>query len=406
MATTPLQTSPDSYWQVLGVAEYRNLFVAQTISMVGTVMAGLALAVTVFQRTGSPFLSSLTFALGFVPHLVGGLALSGLADRVSPRRLMVSCDLVRAGIFAAMAIPGVPVWGLLSMLFGAGLISPLFSGAQSSILPEVLGDGNGYVLGRSLIRIMGQTSQISSYAIGGVLLLVLTPSALLLADAVTFVLSAILIRVGTASRPGRTVVPGSDELTRGLRTLLAEPRIRRVITFQAIVPAFAVVPEALAIPYLADLGFPAGSAGLLLWAMPLGIVIGDLLCAQFLDEGVRRRLLVPMAAAIPLVQLGFIARPGLVVAAALLLVSGLGFAHTLALDAVLLDSLPVHQLGQGLALASSLTMFTQGVGFAAAGAMAEIVPAWSAIVVGAITGLEVITWLGQGLRPGSDNGGR
>lgn len=386
--TTPLAPRV-GYWQVLASGEFRALFIARTISMVGTVLASLALAVVVFERTASPLLSSLTFALGFVPHLIGGTLLSGLADRIPPRPLMVACDMTRAVLFGAMAVPGTPVWMLLALLFAGGLISPLFSGAQSAILPDILGEGDGYVLARSLLRIMGQTSQIVSYGLGGVILLVVTPSTLLIIDAVTFVGSAILIRTLTQARPARLTAPRPAVRAEGLRALWADRQVRRLLAFQALIPAFSVVPEALAIPYLAGLGKPAGSAGLLLWALPAGTVLGDVLCAKLLGDARRRRLVLGFALVTPLAQIGFVLRPGIGVAATLLVVSGLGFAHTLGLDALLLDALPVRLRGQGLALASSLVMFTQGLGFAVAGAAAELISPATVIWVGAVIAVVV-----------------
>jgi hypothetical protein len=63
----------------------------------------------VYDQTGSPFLSSLTFALGFLPYVLGGGFLSSVVDRVRPRRLVSGCDAVSAAIVALMAVPGVPV---------------------------------------------------------------------------------------------------------------------------------------------------------------------------------------------------------------------------------------------------------------------------------------------------------
>ena len=61
--------------------------------------------VLVFERTGSPLLASLTFALGFLPYLVSGALLSAVVDRMPLRRLLVGCDLVCAGLVGVMAAP-------------------------------------------------------------------------------------------------------------------------------------------------------------------------------------------------------------------------------------------------------------------------------------------------------------
>ena len=75
------------YGDALRSREFRALFAAQAITIGGSSIAAVALTVLVYDRTGSAFLSSLTFALGFLPYVVAGL-LSGVVDRVRPRRLV------------------------------------------------------------------------------------------------------------------------------------------------------------------------------------------------------------------------------------------------------------------------------------------------------------------------------
>ena len=113
------------YLDALAVGEFRALFAAYTVSMLGDIVAAVALTVLVFQRTGSPFLAGVTFTLAFVPYLFSGALLSSLVDRVPPRRLMIGCDLLSAAIVALMASSAVPVPALLALLFLLGLISPV-----------------------------------------------------------------------------------------------------------------------------------------------------------------------------------------------------------------------------------------------------------------------------------------
>lgn len=70
------------YGQVLGERQFAFLAVAHTVSLLGSTMATVALAVLVFQRTSSALLSALTFTVSFTPYLVGGL----LASRLEPRQ--------------------------------------------------------------------------------------------------------------------------------------------------------------------------------------------------------------------------------------------------------------------------------------------------------------------------------
>jgi MFS family permease len=62
--------------------------------------------VLVYRRTNSPLLSALTFAIGFLPWLLGGPVLSALADRLPRHRVLIAGDTARAVLLAVMAIPG------------------------------------------------------------------------------------------------------------------------------------------------------------------------------------------------------------------------------------------------------------------------------------------------------------
>src|SRR5262245_47048244 len=84
------------YGTALASAEFRALLAGQLVSISGTSAAAVALTILVYRRTASPLLASLTFALGFLPYLLGGGFLSSLVDRVRPRQLVAGCDLAAA----------------------------------------------------------------------------------------------------------------------------------------------------------------------------------------------------------------------------------------------------------------------------------------------------------------------
>ena len=141
-----------------------------------------------------------------------------------------------------------------------------------------------------------------------------------------------------------------------------------------LVPTFAVAPEAVAAPYVADLGGPVALVGWWLVAIPLGVVIGDLVGIWALAPQTQRRLVGPLAAAVFVPLLLFVTNPGFAVAWLLLALSGLAAAYSLGFDALFRHAAPTPLLGRALAINSAGLMSLQGLGFAAAGALAEIVP--------------------------------
>src|SRR5579864_3995777 len=106
-----------SYADVLSVREFRWLWLAQVQSAVGDQFAQVAIAILVYHRTGSPFLTALAYALTYLPPIVGGPLLSGLADIFPRRRVMIVCDLLRIGTVGLMAVPGMPFAVLCALLF-------------------------------------------------------------------------------------------------------------------------------------------------------------------------------------------------------------------------------------------------------------------------------------------------
>jgi len=80
---------------------FRYLFVATLGSSLGTLLAAIALAIDVKDRTDSGPWVGAVLVVEFLPTIVVGLALGPLLDRLERRRLMVVADLVRAGVFAA-----------------------------------------------------------------------------------------------------------------------------------------------------------------------------------------------------------------------------------------------------------------------------------------------------------------
>jgi predicted MFS family arabinose efflux permease len=377
-----------SYRDVLAVCEFRVIFVANVVSVLGTVVAAVALTVLVYEQTRSPALAASVMALSFLPYLIGGILLGAAADRLPARRVLVGCDLASAALVACMVVPGMPVPGMLALLFANGLIAPVYQGVRSAVLPEVLPPGPRYILGRALMRMVAQSAQIVGYGAGGLLLAILSPRGALVADALSFAASAVLLRFGTASRRARAAGTGSmarDSLA-GLREVLSHRPTRRVLLFYWLVPACAVAPEALAAPYAAHIGQPARAAGFLLMGIPAGTVVADVLAARLLSSRLQQRIIVPAGLLVFAPLAAFAVTPGLGLAVALLVISGLGSAWAAGLDGVLIDTAPARLRSRTLALSSAGLMFTQGAGFALWGIAGQYAPLAAVIPAAAVGG--------------------
>jgi hypothetical protein len=238
------------------------------------------------------------------------------------------------------------------------------------------------------MRMVAQSAQIAGYGAGGLLLAILPPRGALLADALSFTASALLVRLGTARRPARASRRGSmarDSLA-GLRHVLAHRPTRRILLFSWLVPACAVAPEALAAPYATHIGQPARATGFLLMGIPIGTVAADVIAARLLATRLQRRIIVPAALLTCAPLAAFAASPGLVPAMSLLVVAGLGNAWTAGIDGLLIGTAPAALRNRALALAGAGLMFTQGAGFALWGVAGQVLPPTAAIPLAAAAG--------------------
>ncbi|CAL9524006.1 hypothetical protein SUDANB95_03863 [Actinosynnema sp. ALI-1.44] len=349
------------------VPEFRVLWCAAALSTVGDQLARVALSVLVFQRTGSAAWTALTYALTMLPALVSGVLLSGLADRFPRRTVMVAADLVRAVLLAVMAVPGVPLPLVAALLVVAQLAEPPFAAAQGALLPTVLGDR--YEAGQSVHLITHQAGLLLGFAGGGVVVAWLGTSGALVADALTFAASAVLLRLGLRARPAAGAVARTGVRVRAGAVLVWRDRRLRVLVALGWLALFTVVPEGLAAPFSAEVGVGAAGVGLLLAADPAGMVLGTVLL-RFVPTARRVRVLglLAVATALPLVAYWF--EPGLVGAVVLLALSGVFSAYQVTAGATFVRLVPDAQRGQALGFARSGLVAAQGVGVAGGGVVA------------------------------------
>ncbi|GGW34471.1 MFS transporter [Streptomyces lucensis JCM 4490] len=376
--------APAGYGRVLAVPEFRAVFAAHVLSMLGVIVSEIALSVLVYDLTRSPLMSALTFALGFLPYAVGGTLLAPVADRFPARRVLVTCDLVCAGCVAVMTVPGTGIGVLLALRCALAVVSPVFSGTRMATLADVLGAGDLFVLGRSLLRIVAQSALLVGYGVGGLLLTAVSPRHALLITVTTFLASAALLRCGTRHRPGRT--RPAAQTPPGVRRLFADRRVRTLMPMFWVPAAFSVVPEALAAPYADQLGSGSAGLGLLMCALPVGTVAGELFAGARLGPAARERVALPLLCLTLLPYLGYALRPGLGVSLLLLLLSGAGSAYTLGLDQWLVRAVPEEVRGRAMTVLSAGLMTVQGVGMALAGVVAQAAGVRTAVAGAGVLG--------------------
>jgi MFS family permease len=364
---------PVTFRDVLAVDEFRALWSAELFSQVGDQFARVSLAVLVYRQTASAALTGLTYALTYLPAVVGGIGLSWIGDRCPRREVILVVDLLRAALVSLMAVPGTPLPVMCGLLVVMTALSGPFKAAQLALLADVL-QGARYVLGLSVRQITMQAAQIAGFVTGGVVAQAVNPRVGLAIDAATFVLSALCIRFGLKSRPAAAEPNHGKRRAGGARQLLVVWRDARLRSLAALswLAGFYIMPEGLAAPYADALGQSSAAAvGVLLAANPIGSVIGAFWFGRFVDERHRNASvgLLALAAGVPLIACAL--HPGLAASVGLFALSGaFAVCYQMQAAATFVRMLPDQIRAQGMGFMASVLVTVQGLGVLAGGVVA------------------------------------
>jgi predicted MFS family arabinose efflux permease len=393
-----LPAKPATYRALFAEGQFRALFLAQAISLTGDQLARVAIASLVYKETGSAFITALIYAVTYVPWLIGGPLLGGLADRFPRRTVMTTCQLVSAALVALMAVPGMPLAVLAVLLFVVILAESPFLSARASLLVDVLPDDR-YVLASALNQLTIQGAQVVGFAAGGALVRLIGPSDALLVDSATFLLSAALVRFGVRVHGAIASVMqlgnSWERMKVGAKVVFGDPRLRGLVLLGWLA-TFWVVPEGLAAPYAKG---NSTAIGLLLAAQPVGSVVGGLVLSRLVAPATRLEVMGWLAVVSCLPLLFFVTTPPLPVAVALLVISGIGTTYNLPANAAFMQALPAERRGQAFGLVSAGLVAGQGISIAVAGAVAEATtPGLVICVAGALGVAGALALSGAGRR--------
>jgi predicted MFS family arabinose efflux permease len=380
-----LPAEPATYRSLFSERQFTALFIAQAISLTGDQLARVAIATLVFSETGSAFLTALVYAVTYLPWLVGGPLLGGLADRLPRRAVMVSCQLTSAVLVALMAVPGMPLIALAALLFVVILAESPFLSARASLLVDVLPDDR-YVLASAMNQLTIQAAQVVGFAAGGALIRLIGPRDALLVNALSFLVSAALVRFGVRVHGAIASVQLGNSWERmktGAKVVFGDPRLRGLVLLGWLA-TFWVVPEGLAAPYAQG---DSTAIGLLLASQPIGSVVGGVVLSRMVRPATRLEVMGWLAVMSCLPLVFFFTTPPLPLAVGLLVISGIGTTYNLPANAAFMQALPAERRGQAFGLVSAGLVAGQGISIALAGACAELTSPGVVIGVAGVLGV-------------------
>jgi diguanylate cyclase (GGDEF)-like protein len=286
-----------TFGDVLANPEFRAMYVAQALSVTGDQLARIAVALLVYSRSQSPLLTALTYAVTYLPWLLGGPLLGVYADRLPRREVMVACDVARAGVILVVAIPDVPIAVALLTVCVVSFLEPGFNAARSALLADIVPTSEEYAAASALGATVNQLGQVLGFGLGGALVATITPQGAIVADSATFLVSALLIAVFIHRRP-RPLRTGDDApggRREAMRFVRDNRRVRNTVVMAYAAVAATIAPEAVAVPYAVAHGGGATAAGILTAAVPLGTMIGAVLVGRVLGQSRAEGWIVPLA---------------------------------------------------------------------------------------------------------------
>lgn len=215
--------------------DFRRYVVARALSLVGSITTLVALPVLVYRLSGSAFLTALVAGLEAAPYVLFGLVAGALSDRWNRKTVMVTADLLSASLIATVPIAHfldvLTVPHILVVAFLGPTIGTFFDGAVFGAVPVLVGRDRIGLANSYVWSVQGMVEVVMPSVIG-VSLAVLHPATLLALDAVSFLVSAFLIRrIGRAMQTERAHAPltvrqvGRD-IREGLRYLWRHAGVR------------------------------------------------------------------------------------------------------------------------------------------------------------------------------------
>ena len=255
------------------------------MSFLGDSLALVALMLHVASTTGQALAVALLLLAGdFAPALLGPLT-GTVADRLERRGVMVGCELLQGALVVAVALwlPSLP---LLLVLVGLRAVAgQVFQPASRAAVPALVREGD-LEPANAAIGVATNSGETLGPLVAALLLPVLQVRGVLLIDATSFFVSALLLGFLPAMAAGGQEAAGprgsflADAGT-GLRYLRGQATVRAVaVGYFAVVACTGIDDVALVFLATGTFGAGATAVGLLLAAVGIGLLAGYALLAR------------------------------------------------------------------------------------------------------------------------------
>ncbi|MTV27634.1 MFS transporter [Nitriliruptoraceae bacterium ZYF776] len=274
---------------VLARPAYRRLWTAQTVSRWGDVFNTVALAVLVFQLTGSGLGVTGVVVAEIIPVLLLAPVAGAFIDRLPAVKVMIAADVWRMGLALLLPLVADSVAAVYAVAFGLSAGAVFFNPASQATLPAVV-DERELIAGNSGLWTAAVISQIVLAPLAGGMVAILGVTPAFLLNAATYAVSAVvLLRI-------IHVAPAAvDEATErrtwwsraaeGVQVIATTPLLRLMASVQALAALSAGATSALLIVLATEhLNVGADGFGMLLSAIGVGAAIGPLVLTKLVSD--------------------------------------------------------------------------------------------------------------------------
>ena len=285
-----------SSFSLLKRRDFRTLFIAVSVSELGDALNYIALMWVALEKGGPLGVVAVRIA-DSIPAFIFGLHGGIAADRWSRRKLMVGADLVRAATLIPVAVAGLsgslPLWGLVVAAFILEGATSYFAPAYGATIPAVV-DRENVQQANALVQATAQGLSVGGWALAALLLTVLPLSTFFAVDAVTFLLSALLILRLKAGR-GRAAHGESPRLREGFDALRPRRELSSAVAVFALAMTITTGCWIAGVPTLIRRSLHEGAGGFSI--VMIGFAVGSIAVGAVLARmPVRRKARASMLA--------------------------------------------------------------------------------------------------------------
>lgn len=265
-------------------ADFWKFWLGQTISTFGGSFTSFALPLIIFRLTGSAISLAITVAVATLPNLLFGLLIGAWVDRLDRKRFMLVINFAQAGVIATIPFLSFLGDNSTSTIYAVSFISSTlglcFMTAQSAVLPNLV-PGTDLVKANGRIQASFSTATAIGPVLAGVLVSVIPLEALLLVDALSFLIAAIsllVIRQNFGVTSERPKVGIRQDIAVGLHYIGTHPILRLIVILSALLNLVVSSRTAQIVLFAKEqLTANDTEVGLLFSATSVGIVICSLI---------------------------------------------------------------------------------------------------------------------------------